>query len=112
MMQWFGDLSHYVGVYLVYIVATASPGPSNLAIMGVAMARGRLPALALAAGVICGSLTWATLAGLGVSAVLATYVQAIFVIKIAGGVYLLYLAWKSARAAFAAAPAAQPAVGS
>lgn len=64
-------------VYGTYIVATASPGPSNMAIMGTAMRDGRLPALALTAGVITGSLFWAILAATGMSAVLAAYAQAL-----------------------------------
>lgn len=86
-------------VYGTYIVATASPGPSNMAIMGTAMRDGRLPALALTAGVITGSLFWAILAATGMSAVLAAYAQALFVIKIFGGVYLLYLAFRAGRSA-------------
>lgn len=86
-------------VYGTYIVATASPGPSNMAIMGTAMRDGRLPALALTAGVITGSLFWAILAATGMSAVLAAYAQALFIIKIFGGVYLLYLAFRAGRSA-------------
>lgn len=86
-------------VYGTYIVATASPGPSNMAIMGTAMRDGRLPALALTAGVITGSLFWAILAATGMSAVLAAYAQALFVIKMFGGVYLLYLAFRAGRSA-------------
>lgn len=91
--------SHIALVYGTYIVATASPGPSNMAIMGTAMRDGRLPALALAAGVITGSLFWAILAATGMSAVLAAYAQALFIIKIFGGIYLLYLAFRAGRSA-------------
>ena len=86
-------------VYGTYLVATASPGPSNMAIMATAMRDGRLPALALAAGVITGSLFWAILAATGISAVLSAYAQALFVIKIFGGVYLLYLAFRAGKSA-------------
>lgn len=86
-------------VYGTYLVATASPGPSNMAIMATAMRDGRLPALVLAAGVITGSLFWAVLAATGLSAVLATYAQALFIIKILGGVYLLYLAFCAGKSA-------------
>ncbi|MFN4058807.1 MAG: hypothetical protein ACK4HW_11605 [Roseinatronobacter sp.] len=34
-------------VYLAYLIAIASPGPSTMAIMGTAMQSGRKPALAL-----------------------------------------------------------------
>ncbi|SCX35377.1 LysE family translocator [Agrobacterium rosae] len=86
-------------VYATYLLATASPGPSNMAIMATAMRDGRGPALALAAGVITGSLFWAILAATGISAVLAAYADALFVIKILGGVYLLFLAFRAGRSA-------------
>lgn len=86
-------------VYAAYVIATASPGPSNMAIMGVAMRQGRGPALMLALGVMTGSLFWAVLAASGMSALLASYAHALFVLKIAGGLYLLYLAFRAARSA-------------
>lgn len=86
-------------VYGAYLVAIASPGPSNMAIMTTAMRDGRRPALALAAGVITGSMVWAVLAATGISAVLAAWAQALFVIKIMGGLYLLYLAVRAGRSA-------------
>ena len=95
--------------YGAYLVATVSPGPSNMAIMGTAMSWGRLAALALSAGVLCGSLTWALLAALGISALLATYALALSALKFIGGFYLLFLAYKSARAAMRAAAPVQAA---
>ena len=86
-------------VYGTYLVAAASPGPSNMAIMGTAMRDGRVPALVLAAGVMTGSLFWALLAATGISALLAAYAQALVAIKIVGGVYLLYLAFRAGRSA-------------
>ena len=91
--------SHIALVYGTYLVASASPGPSNMAIMGTAMRDGRLPALVLAAGIITGSLFWAILAATGLSAVLAAYAEALFVIKIVGGLYLLYLAFRAGKSA-------------
>lgn len=99
-------VQHLLVVYAAYVLATASPGPSNMAIMGMAMSRGRLPALVLASGVITGSIFWAMLAATGLSAVLATYAHALTAIRIGGGLYLLYLGWKSARAALAPTPPA------
>lgn len=82
-----------------YFVMCASPGPSILAIMGMAMSAGRRPALAFALGALCGSMFWGMLVALGLSAALARYSQLLIVLKIAGGLYLLWLAVKSARAA-------------
>ncbi|OWV78358.1 amino acid transporter [Rhizobium sp. R634] len=86
-------------VYIAYIIAAGSPGPSNMAIMNVAMSRGRRPALALAAGVITMSTCWGLIAVTGISTLLVSYVHALLVVKLAGGVYLLWLAWKAARSA-------------
>lgn len=93
------DLHHLLLVYTAYIVGAASPGPSNMRIMGVAMHRGRRPALMLAAGVISGSFFWGSMAATGVSAVLTQYAQALTLLKILGGAYLLFLAFKAARSA-------------
>ncbi len=50
-------------------------------------------------GVISGSAVWAVAAALGISAVLVTYSNVLIFIKIAGGTYLLWLAWKSLKIA-------------
>lgn len=91
--------------YSAYFVGTASPGPSNLAIMSVAASRGRRAASMFALGVVSGSMFWATLATLGVSAALVACADLLVGIKLAGGLYLLWLAFKSARAAWLASPA-------
>jgi threonine efflux protein len=106
-------LHHLALVYGAYIIATASPGPSNMAIMAIAMQRGRKAGISIAAGIVTGSLIWASTAATGLSALLAAYADALFAIKIAGGLYLLYLAWKAARSALApTAPVAQNAAHS
>lgn len=86
-------------VYATYLVATFSPGPSNMAIMATAMRDGRRCALALAAGVVTGSLFWALVAAAAMSAVLTVEAQALSVLKIAGGAYLIYLAVRAGRSA-------------
>ncbi|WP_116135721.1 LysE family translocator [Trinickia diaoshuihuensis] len=88
--------------YTAYFVGTASPGPSNLAIMSIAANNGRKAALAFAAGVISGSMFWASIATVGISAALIAYSHFIVAIKIFGGVYLLWLAFKSGRTALSA----------
>lgn len=93
------NINHLLVVFTAYIIAAASPGPSNLRIMGVAMNHGRKAGVALAAGVISGSLIWGISAATGVSALLARYAEALFVLKIFGGLYLLYLSVRAARSA-------------
>ncbi len=91
---------HQIGlVFAAYVIAAASPGPSTMAIMGMAMRRGRRAALFLSAGVVTGSLFWGLLAATGISAVLARCAEALFLLKILGGAYLLRLAFTAARSA-------------
>lgn len=85
--------------YAAYAVGAASPGPSNLSIMAIAMEQGRRPATVFALGVVSGSTLWGFLAAFGLSTVLARYSQALLAIKVLGGLYLLWLGFKSAHSA-------------
>jgi threonine efflux protein len=99
------DSTNLAIAYTAYLLGVASPGPSNLAIMGTAMAHGRKPAMALAAGVISGSLIWGIFAAFGLASLMRGYSAALIVMKVIGGAYLLWLSWKSAKKAYSAAPA-------
>lgn len=91
--------ANVVLAYAAYTFGTASPGPSNLAVMATALHQGRRPALVFALGVVSGSALWGFLAAFGLSSLLARYSQALVAIKVLGGLYLLWLAFKSARSA-------------
>jgi threonine/homoserine/homoserine lactone efflux protein len=69
--------------------------------MSLAASHGRKAALMFALGVISGSMFWAMVATLGVSAALIAYSRFIIALKIFGGLYLLWLAFKSGRNALA-----------
>lgn len=98
---------HDVSVYLpsillaysAFLLGIVSPGPNILAVIGTSMSVGRRSGMALAMGVATGSFTWALLTVFGLSAILATYASALLVIKIFGGLYLLWLAYKSFKSA-------------
>jgi len=97
------DISLYLpGVFLAYsafLLAIASPGPNILAVIGTSMSVNRTSGMSLAMGVATGSFTWALLTVFGLSAILATYASALLFIKIFGGLYLLWLAYKSFKSA-------------
>ncbi len=97
------DVSLYLpGILLAYsafLLAIASPGPNILAVIGTSMSVNRASGMALAIGVAAGSFTWALLTVFGLSAILATYASALLLIKIFGGLYLLWLAYKSFKSA-------------
>ena len=44
-------------------------------------------------------MTWAIAASLGLAAILSQYAQALVLMRILGGLYLLYLAWRAFRSA-------------
>ncbi|WP_085908966.1 LysE family translocator [Kiloniella majae] len=85
--------------YSAFLISIASPGPNVLAVIGTSMDVGRKSGMALALGVACGSFCWAMFTVLGLSALLSTYAMALTAIKVGGGVYLLWLAYKSFKAA-------------
>lgn len=88
--------------YSAFLLAIASPGPNVLAVIGTSMSIGRASGIALAAGIAAGSLCWAVLTVLGLSALLSAYATALIVIKIGGGLYLLWLAYKAFKSAVSA----------
>jgi len=93
---------HLPGILLAYsivIVAMLTPGPAILAIIGTALERGRQPAICFVSGVVCGSAFWGMAAALGMSVILVTYSNVLYIIKILGGLYLLWFAWKSLKSA-------------
>lgn len=104
------DLHHalpYLAIaWVAYFIAVISPGPATMALIGTSMTRGRDAGMAFATGVMTGSLIWACLSAIGLAALLATYAEFLIVLKIAGGLYLLFLAWKAFKSAASAdAPA-------
>ena len=79
---------------LMYLLATASPGPGIAAILARVLGRGHAGLLAFIAGYVVGDLIWFTLAATGM-AMLAKTAHIVFLcIKYAGAVYLLYLAYR------------------
>lgn len=81
-------------------LASGSPGPATLAIAGTSMSSGKRAGLALASGVTTGSFLWSVSAAFGLGAVMHTHVWVFEVVRYVGAGYLLWLALKSARAAW------------
>ncbi|MBL4908186.1 MAG: LysE family translocator [Sneathiella sp.] len=96
LIPYLPDVALAIGAYLI---ATTSPGPANLAIMATSMRTGRRAGLFLALGVVFGSLTWGILAALGLSAFMSTFGWLMSALKVAGGLYLFWLAFKAFRSA-------------
>ncbi|OSQ36076.1 LysE family transporter [Thalassospira mesophila] len=86
--------------YAIFMLAVLSPGPNFLAVTGTAMTVSRRAGLGLALGVGCGTLCWSSMTMLGLTAVLAASADIALLLRWAGGAYLMFLGYKSLRAAF------------
>ena len=87
---------------VVHMMAAVSPGQSFLFITRTAMTSGRIPALAATVGMAGGACVWAVAAMLGMAVILQQATWAYTILRIAGGLYLVYLAimiWRHAPAA-------------
>lgn len=81
------------------LVGAASPGPSFVFVAQTSVARSRRSGLAAALGMGAGGAIFATLALLGLQALLVQVPWLYFGLKLLGGVYLVYLAirlWRGA----------------
>ena len=85
-------------VVSIFAVGAASPGPATLMIVKTAAERGRFAALVLSFGITCGSAFWGVLAGMGFVAILQSSSVWLTGLKIIGGAYLLFMAYRSIRA--------------
>jgi threonine/homoserine/homoserine lactone efflux protein len=103
--------------YLTFLAATivllVIPGPTILLVVSYALGQGWRAALPTAIGVALGDFTAMTLSMLGVGALLATSATLFTILKIAGGLYLIWLGFKLWRAggALEASPRTDPASG-
>ncbi|MEM1038466.1 MAG: LysE family transporter [Pseudomonadota bacterium] len=95
------DISLLFAILTAGLIAAASPGPATVTIATTSASHGTGAGLAVATGIVAGSFMWSISAALGLSALMVANAWALEVIRYAGALYLLYLAWKSARAAWA-----------
>lgn len=85
------------------LVLAALPGPGLLYVAGRTLAGGRQIGIASSLGTGLGGLVHVLAGALGVSALIMASATAFAALKLVGGLYLLYLAWQTWRAAGAAA---------
>jgi len=101
-------MGHYlpqIGLaYAAVVLGMLSPGPNILSVVSTSMGVGRPAGIAQALGLAAGSLLWGTLTAAGLTALIAAYAGVMATIKVAGGFYLLWLAFKSFRSAARKSP--------
>ena len=86
-----------IAFLLAAMVVTVSPGPDNLMVLGVGISRGRRHGVAFGLGCALGCLNHTLLAVAGVSALIAASPVAFTALKIAGGLYLVWLGVQALR---------------
>jgi len=85
------------GFLLAAMLITASPGPDNLMVLGMGVSKGRRHGMAFGLGCALGCLSHTVLAAIGVSALIAASPVAFTALRVAGGLYLIWLGWKALR---------------
>lgn len=87
----FLGISDFGLFFAAVLLLNATPGPDTAYIVGRSIAQGRRAGLMSALGISAGCCVHAMASALGLSAILAASATAFTLIKLAGGVYLVYL---------------------
>jgi threonine/homoserine/homoserine lactone efflux protein len=83
-----------VGFALAMLILAATPGPGVFASVAQTLSSGFRSSLCVIAGIITGDLFFLTLAIFGLSAVAHALGELFFIVKIAGGAYLIWLGYR------------------
>ena len=86
-------------IFAAMLVGAMSPGPSFVVVSRIAISRSRLDGLAAAVGMGVGGITFSVLALAGLTALLTQFAWLYIVLKVAGGAYLVYIAYRIWRGA-------------
>jgi threonine/homoserine/homoserine lactone efflux protein len=96
------------GLAVVHLLAVASPGPSTVLVIQTAAVSGRRAGLLAAFAMMLGALVWAAAALFGLQVLFARFEWLYLAFRIAGAIYLLYLAFMLLRHAGAPLPETDP----
>lgn len=87
-------LPHLVLFVTTLSLAILSPGPAIIAASQSAAARGRAASMPYAMGLAFGASLWCLFALFGLTVVFRLVPQLYVALKLAGGIYLVWIAWK------------------
>jgi len=88
-------LEAYLFAITGVILAQASPGPNFLAVVGAGLSNGRRIGFFTLLGISTGMILWATLMAIGFGGLLIAFPWLLMLMKILGGGYLLWMAFKA-----------------
>lgn len=104
------DVTALASFWLAFGLALISPGPNFALMLRIGLAEGRKPALRTVLGIALGEAVWGSAAVLGVAALALRYPWLGSAIRLAGGAFLLWLAFGALRAAWQGPTAASATV--
>ena len=87
-------IAPFVAYSVALAIAAAIPGPGVAAVVGRALGSNARATLPFVLGLALGDVVFLTVAVLGLSVIAAAFAGVFTLVKLAGGLYLLYLAWK------------------
>ncbi|WP_394836830.1 LysE family translocator [Pendulispora rubella] len=97
-------LAQFTGFLAAALLITLSPGPDNLMVLSLGASQGRRHGMMFGFGCALGCLSHTLLAVLGVSALIAASPIAFTALKMAGGLYLVWLGVHAIRSRGASLP--------
>ena len=96
------SIAIFLSIVAALAIGAISPGPSFVLVSRIAVSRSRRAGFAAALGMAVGGVTFAALALLGLNALLMQVSWLYLLLKMAGGLYLIYLGiriWRGAQTA-------------
>ncbi|GAA3446861.1 LysE family translocator [Planomonospora venezuelensis] len=91
------SVSAFLGIAAVALGMVLTPGPNMIYLVSRSVTQGRRAGLVSLAGVAAGFAVYLAAATAGIAAVFAVVPAAYTMLKLAGAVYLLWLAWQAVR---------------
>ncbi len=104
------ELSNLIVFVPAVLVLLLSPGPNMALVLSIGLAHGACGGFAAALGIAAADLVLTGLTATGVTALIAAWPPSFDLLRYAGALYLLWLAWQAVRSpGTTAIPGAQPA---
>lgn len=91
------ELSHLAAFALISLGMVLTPGPNMVYLISRSICQGRVAGLISLAGIVLGFVFYMVCAALGITAMLMAVPFAYDVLRIAGALYLCYLAWQAVK---------------
>jgi threonine/homoserine/homoserine lactone efflux protein len=93
------DLAVLLGFWTAFGLVLISPGPNFAVLLTTSVSHGRRRAVEVAVGMVLGEIVWGLAAVFGIAALVAHSPSLILLLRISGGLYLLWLAYAALRSA-------------